>query len=133
MESEHRRALLLLLVQLVRVDLPLADGEGLRLVPRGVLRHRLHVEEDGLLGDAVVVLGTDDELAAVRDLDAVDDEGVVVADVALHVLDALPQLDVVVVPADGARRQADDAASEASAVTLDGKRLLRLDDEPAAT
>ena len=77
-----------------------------------------------------MVLGADDELAAVRNLDkknrlirftsfeenglmnldTVDDERVVVADVPLHVLDALSQLDVVVVPRDRARRQGDDSA-----------------------
>ena len=120
-ECEHGGALLLLLVQLVGVDLPLADGEGLRLVPRGVLRHRLDVEEDWLLGDAIVVLGVDDELPAVLHLAAVDDEGVVVPDVSLHVLDALPELHVVVVPGDVTVGERDDPAGEPGALALHGE------------
>ena len=52
---------------------------------------------------------------------AVDDEGEVVADVALHVLDALAQLDVLVVPAHGAGGQGDDSARESRRVALDGE------------
>ena len=64
-------------------------------------------------------------------LRAVDDECKVVSDVALHVLDALAQLDVLVVPADRARRQRDDPAREPRGVALDGQRRDRLDHEPA--
>ena len=49
-----------------------------------------------------MVLSPDDELAPVGDLDPVDDEGVVIPDVSFHVLDALLQLYVAVVPRDGA-------------------------------
>ena len=78
----------------------------------------LYVEEDDLLGDAVVVFGPDDELAPVRDFDAVDDESVVVSDVPLHVLDALPQLHVVVVPRDGGGGEGDDPAGEPGRVQV---------------
>ena len=61
---------------------------------------------------------------------AVDDEGEVVADVALHVLDALAQLDVLVVPGDRARRQRDDPAREPRRVALDRQRRDGLDHEP---
>ena len=59
-----------------------------------------------------MILSPDDELAPVGDLDPVDDEGVVVADVTLHVLDALLELDVAVVPRDGTGGQGNDAAGE---------------------
>ena len=149
-EGEHRRGLLLLLVQLrtknilyhnlkkyldqspylVGVNLALADRQRLGLVARQVLGHGLHVEEDWLLRDAVVVLGVDDELAAVLHLAPVDDEGVVVPDVALHVLDALPELHVLVVPGDAAVGEGDDAAGEPGALPLQRERRLRLDHEP---
>lgn len=120
-EAEHGCAVPLLLVQLVLFGLPFANGQRLRRVAGDLPWRRLDVQEDDLLRDAVVVLGADDELAPVRDLDAVDDEGVVIADVALHVLDALPQLDVVVVPRHGAGRQGDDSACKPGAVSLDGE------------
>ena len=69
-------------------------------------------------------------LLAVTRLCAVDDEREVVADVALHVLDALAQLDVLVVPGHRARRQRDDAAREPRGVALDRQRRDRLDHKP---
>ena len=129
MKGEHGSALLLLLVQLVRVELPLPDWKWFRLIPRQVLRHRLHVEEDRLLCHTIVVLGGDDELATVLDLASVDDEGVVIADVPLHELDALLELDVVMVPGNGASRQTDDAASESGTVAFQSKGGLGLDDK----
>ena len=129
MEGEHGRAVALLLVELDLPGLALAHRQRLRRVAADLLRRGLDVEEDNLLGDAEVILGADDELAAVAELGAVDDEGVVVADVALHVLDALPQLGVVVVPRHLAVRHGDDAAVEARGVALDGEGRDRLDDE----
>ena len=101
-EGEHGCGLLLLLVQLVGVNLALPHGQRLGLVAGQILGHGLHVEEDWLLGDAVMILGVDDELPAVVNLASVDDEGVVVPDVPLHVLDALSELHVVVIPGDAA-------------------------------
>ena len=129
MEGEHGGGVSLLLVQLVRLRLPLANGQGFRGVPRDFPGRRLNIEEYNLFGDSVMIFGSDDELASVGDLDPVDDEGVVVADVPLHVLDALLQLDVAVVPGDGARSQRDDSASEFRALALHGKGGLGLDDE----
>ena len=80
-EGEHGRRVPLLLVELVGLGLPLADGQWLGLVPGDLPRRRLDVEEDGLLGDTVVVLGADDELAAIAHFHSVDDEGVIVTDV----------------------------------------------------
>ena len=47
----------------------------------------------------------------------------------LHVLDALPELNVVVVPRDGGGGEADDPASEPGRVPLHGERGLGLDNE----
>ena len=77
-----------------------------------------------------MVFGPDDELAPVRDFDSVDDESVVVSDVPLHVLDALPQLNVVVVPRDGGGGEGDDPAGEPGRVALHGEGGGGLDDEP---
>ena len=129
-EGEHGRGLLLLLVQLVRVDLALPHRQRLGLVAGQVLGHGLDVEEDRLLSDTVMVLGVDDELSAVVNLASVDDEGVVVPDVPLHVLDALPELDVVVIPGDAAVGQGDDPAGESSALALQREGGLGLDNKP---
>ncbi len=90
----------------------------------------LNVEEDGLLPGAVVVLSPDDVLPAVVELDPVDHKRVVVHDVALHVLDRLAQLAVVVVPGDRGRGAGDHAARELGALALVGKRALGADHEP---
>ena len=129
-EGEHRSGVPLLLVQLVRLRLPLAHGQRFRGVTRDLPGCGLNIEEDNLFGYSVMILGPDDELAPVGHLDPVDDEGVVVSDVPLHVLDALLELDVAVVPRDGARGEGDDAASELGALALHGEGGLRLDDEP---
>ena len=89
----------------------------------------LNIEEHGFLGHAVVILGPYDELSTIGNLDPVDDEGVVVADVPLHELDALLELDVVMVPGHGASRQTDDAASESGTVAFQSKGGLGLDDK----
>ena len=133
MEGEHGSTLLLLLVQLVRVDLPLADWQGLGLISWSVLGDGLDVEEDGFLSHAVVVLRMDDELSPVVHLASVDDEGVVVSDVPLHVLDGLPQLDIVVVPGHVAGGHGDDPAGEPGALALQGEGGLGLDDEPGGS
>ena len=129
-EGEHGSGVPLLLVQLVRLRLPLAHGQRFRGVTRDLPGCGLNIEEDNLFGYSVMILGPDDELAPVGHLDPVDDEGVVVSDVPLHVLDALLELNVAVVPRDGARGEGDDAASELGALALHGEGGLRLDDEP---
>ena len=80
-EGEHGRRVALLLVELVGLWLPLADGQRLRLVPGDLSGRGLDVEEDRLLRHAVVVLSPDDELAPVAHLHTVDDERVVVTNV----------------------------------------------------
>ena len=131
-EGEERRR-----VRLLFPDAPVAEQllpAPHRLLRLGRLRrrlgHRLHVQEDGLLAEAVVALGADHVLAAVGEFDAVDDERVVVAGVAPHVLDRLSQLQVVAVPGDGRRRQRDHAAREAHRLALVGERRGGPDDEP---
>jgi len=101
-EGEHGGALLLLLVQLVGVDLPLSYRKWLRLVSWKIFWHWLDIEEDRLLGDSIMILSMDDELSSVVNLASVDDEGVVVADVPLHVLDTLSKFHIVVIPCDRA-------------------------------
>jgi len=129
-EGEHGSALLLLLVELVGVELPLANWKRLRLIPWQVLWHWLDIEEDWLLCCAIVVLCGNDELAAVLNPTSVDDKGVVVTNVALHVLHALLQLGVVVVPSDRAVGERDDSASEPCALTLQGEGGLWFDHKP---
>ena len=97
-EGEHGGALLLLLVQLVGVDLPLSYRKWLGLVPWKVLWHWLDIEEHGFLSDSIMILCMDDEFSTVIDLASVDDEGVVIANVPLHVLDTLSQFDIVMIP-----------------------------------
>lgn len=93
----------------------------------------LDVEEDGLLAGAVVVLGADDVLAAVIQLHAVDDEGVVFAGVSLHVLDRLAELHVVVEPAHRRHSDAYDAARELDALSLVSEGVLWSDNEARST
>ena len=117
-EGEHGRGFLLLLVQFVCVNLALPHGQWLGLVAGQVLGHGLDVEEDRLLSDTVMILGVDDELSTVVDLASVDDKGVVVPDVPLHVLDALPELDIVVIPGDAAVGQRDYPTGEPRTLSL---------------
>ena len=77
-----------------------------------------------------MVLGADDVLSPVVQLAPVDDEGVVVARVPLHVLDALLELLVVVEPGERGRRYGDHPARELDALALVRERALGLDDEP---
>lgn len=60
----------------------------------------------------------------------VDDEGVVISNVSLHVFHTLLQLHIVVVPRHSAGSQADDSAGEPGTVALKGKSGLGFDDKP---
>jgi len=76
-----------------------------------------------------MVFSMDDEFPSVLHLAAVDDEGVVITNVPLHVLDTLLKLDVVMIPGDRACRQGNDTTSETSTLSLQCKCRLRLDDK----
>ena len=130
MECKHWSTLLLLLVQLVSVDLPLSHWQRFRFIAWCVLRNWLDVEEDGFLCDTIVILSVDDELSSVLSLASVDDEGVVITDVSLHILDTLSKLHIVVVPCHAAVGQGDNSAGEPGTLTLQGEGGLRLDDKP---
>lgn len=58
----------------------------------------LNVQEHDFLPVAVVVLGSDDVLSSVVQLDSVDDEVIVIVAVSFHKLDTLLELLVIVVP-----------------------------------
>ena len=87
----------------------------------------LDVKEDGLFPAAPVVCGTDDVLAAIFEFDAVDDESVVVASVALHEFDTLLQFAVIVEPRDCGRGDGDDAAHEFGALSFKSEGGSRAD------
>ena len=89
----------------------------------------MNVEEDGLFPESVVIDGADHVLSTILELDSIDDEGVIVAVVALHELDALLQFAVVVRPSDSGRSHGDDAAVELGALALVGEGRLGSDDE----
>ena len=98
MESEHWCTLLLLTVQLVGLQLTFADWQGFRLIAGQVLGHGLHIKEYWFFSDTIVILSMDDKFSAVLHFTTVDDEGVVISYVALHVLHTLFQLNIIVVP-----------------------------------
>ena len=130
MESKHWSTFLLLLVQLVSVDLPLANWQRLWFIAWQVLGHWLDIEEDGFLSDTIVILCMDDELSSVFSLASVDDEGVVIANVSFHVLDTLSELHIVVVPGHTAVGQGDNSACESGTLSFQCEGGLRLDDKP---
>lgn len=67
-EAEHRSTLLLLLVQLVRADLPLPDWQRLRFISGQVFRYRLYIKENWFLSDTIVILSMNDEFSSVINL-----------------------------------------------------------------
>ena len=129
MEGEHGCTLLLLLVKFVRVKLPLPDRKRLRFIPRQVLRDWLHIQEDRLFCRSIVILCVDDEFSTIIHLASVNDEGVVISDVTLHVLNALLKLCVVVVPADAAVGKRNNAAGESGTLSFERKGALWFDDK----
>lgn len=80
-----------------------------------------------------MVLCADDVLAAVIQLHAVDDEGVVLARVSLHVLDGLAELHVVVEPAYRRHSDAYDTARELDALSLVSEGVLWSDNKARST
>ena len=81
MEGEDRRRFTLFFVQFVRFGLAFANRQRFGLVGFDLLWSGLNIEEHGFLGHAVVILGPYDELSTIGNLNPVDDEGVVVANV----------------------------------------------------
>lgn len=89
----------------------------------------LHVKEDDLFAIAIMVLCAYNILSPVFQLNPVDDEGVIVTVVPFHKFDRLSQFLVIVRPTQGRRCDRDHTASELHALSLVGKRALRLDDK----
>lgn len=89
----------------------------------------LDVEEDDFFAVSVMILCSDDVFASVVEFHSVDDEGVVVAVVALHELHGLTELGVVVVPREHRRSNGDYPTCELHALALISEGALRFDDE----
>ena len=129
MESEYGCSISFLIIISEFFRLAFPNGQGIGLVWFDIRGRGLNIKENWFLGNAIVILCPDNEFSPVGNLGAVDDEGVVVADILFHELDALFELDVVVIPGDGACRQADNAAGESGAMTFQSKCRLGFDDE----
>ena len=81
----------------------------------------MNVEENGFFSNTVMIDRSDNVLAAIFQLDSIDDESVIIASIALHEFDTLLEFAVIVSPGDGRWCDSDNAAIEFSALSFVGE------------
>jgi len=121
MECKHRSALLFFFVKFVCVQFTFANWKRLWFISWHILGNGLDIQEYWFLCYSIVILCMNDEFSAIFHLTTVDDESIIITDVSLHILDTLPQLSIVMVPAYRAGCQGDDSTCESRTLSFQSK------------
>ena len=89
-EGEHWSRVSFFLVKFICFWFPFPNGKGFWFISWKLSWSWLYIKEDGLFSDSVVVFSANDKLTTVRDLDAINNESVIISNVSFHIFNTLP-------------------------------------------